>query len=1038
MLINLGDGNTSKPSQPFVTGQGQHQPLFSGPLPFDGYGFGFDLSGPLSLGTWDEAMLLSPSSWPTDTGPFANVNMHADPVPQSIHHLPHTQRPSGQILGVTTTANNGARELPERRPNQPDPASTSPFSTEDAPNGPNEDYLLHTFLQMLMPPILTPVEIGPKWASTRAFFATLAAESPIVKSAIIAFAAMQMQRSGLGNDVAKADWRPLYEIATRQVSSRLAKTRVVEDSNLRHMLAALFLLTYTDLLTEMLPRAHANLREAYMLIKGADKIKFSVPERRLISWLRLLDARAISTAGGEGLFLADTDETIFDASPAANPGSEPDTPDTEIEEILFDVLYHPGIIFYQKVQSFAGRITRIDPWHRTRGTVQDETEVMAIAAQISKDLHALYGQRPALMDHAVAGNLTEKHLAKNLAGALTRSFRTYLANYHASFIHLHRVAYVQYPKTRDVISAIASIKRLTHLMAQTDESLPVNVLWPLLMWGCEEDDNEERRWIIDAIRGLESIATNAKATADLLEEVQRRQDEGKRRVDPCVRGNAFRFRPVTAVKFNAGEDIGSAEQSLEFRVGQQWVDIPSSCAYAPGPIQLQWLIKSGVVHFVEPNKDSGDEEEYEAVPEGEANPESTSNDVDVTSNVRRPDQSLDGVSSESQLTSSYRDVNPFATVPIPEFDDTSDLPSIHDVLTRLFHHYLFFCTSWIDVCDPRRHFAVEVPKRAAHFPVILNGILGVAARHCWLMGKAADVSQPYIDQCLQALIVALEDPLAHWDENFLIAVILLRLHEEMGESDEHCHHLGTARILNSISSFAADGGLRESASWVSLRQHIYVSLTTQKPLNLSLDNYRHSAVFSEFDDESWANRIIFLFANVLQAVFGGSNNGSENVSRETWKDLSDEVDEWERTKPWTFSAFHVEPDAGDRFEGSWPEQLCPSGVVAVGLQYYHLCKILLTIYSPNASLVGLAGVRARKSTDAAIRKHMRITIGYGVSNSHCGNAMFQGSHILSACGAYIIDPREQQACVEYLEQLQKLIGWRTDGVLRDLREQWTI
>ena len=265
--------------------------------------------------------------------------MHADPVPQSIHHLPHTQRPSGQILGVTTTANNGARELPERRPNQPDPASTSPFSTEDAPNGPNEDYLLHTFLQMLMPPILTPVEIGPKWASTRAFFATLAAESPIVKSAIIAFAAMQMQRSGLGNDVAKADWRPLYEIATRQVSSRLAKTRVVEDSNLRHMLAALFLLTYTDLLTEMLPRAHANLREAYMLIKGADKIKFSVPERRLISWLRLLDARAISTAGGEGLFLADTDETIFDASPAANPGSEPDTPDTEIEEILFDVLY---------------------------------------------------------------------------------------------------------------------------------------------------------------------------------------------------------------------------------------------------------------------------------------------------------------------------------------------------------------------------------------------------------------------------------------------------------------------------------------------------------------------------------------------------------------------------------------------------------------------------------------------------------------------------------------------------------------------------
>ncbi len=517
--------STSNPSQSFATGQ--HQPFFSGPLPVEGYGFGFDLSGPLSFGAWDEAMLLSPSSWPTDT----SFVTHPNPAPQSIQQVLPAHRSSSQILGVTSVASNEAHELPERRARQSDPTSTSPFSTEGASNGPNEDYLLHTFLQMLMPPILAPVETGPKWASTRAFFATLAAESPIVKSAIMAFAAMQMQRSGLGGDAVKADWRPLYDNAARQVSNCLVKTRVVEDSDLRHMLAALFLLTYTDLLTKMLPQAHTNLREAYTLIKDADKATFSAPERRLISWMRLLDARAVSTAGGEGLFLADTDETIFDASPAANPGSEPDTSDTEIEEILFDVLYHPGIIFYQKVQSFAGRITRIDPWHRTRGTVQDETEVMAIAAQISKDLHALYGQRPALMDHAVAGNLTERHLAKNLAGALTRSFRTYLANYHASFIHLHRVAYVQYPKTRDVISAIASIKRLTHLMAQTDESLPVNVLWPLLMWGCEEDDYEERRWIVEAIRGLESIATNAKATADLLEEVQRRQDEGKRRVD---------------------------------------------------------------------------------------------------------------------------------------------------------------------------------------------------------------------------------------------------------------------------------------------------------------------------------------------------------------------------------------------------------------------------------------------------------------------------------------------------------------------------
>jgi hypothetical protein len=31
---------------------------------------------------------------------------------------------------------------------------------------------------------------------------------------------------------------------------------------------------------------------------------------------------------------------------------------------------------------------------------------------------------------------------------------------------------------------------------------------------------------------------------------------------------------------------------------------------------------------------------------------------------------------------------------------------------------------------------------------------------------------------------------------------------------------------------------------------------------------------------------------------------------------------------------------------------------------------------------------------------------------------------------------EQEACVEYLEGLQRRIGWKTYRVIEDLREQW--
>ena len=124
--------------------------------------------------------------------------------------------------------------------------------------------------------------------------------------------------------------------------------------------------------------------------------------------------------------------------------SPPDTVDGGLENaetILEDVLTRPASSFFQKVQSFMGRISRIDPWHRSRGTVDDETEVMIIAQKISKDIKALWDQRPALMDHAIACKLVPPLLSPSLANTLSRALMVCYANYHASFVHLHRVAY---------------------------------------------------------------------------------------------------------------------------------------------------------------------------------------------------------------------------------------------------------------------------------------------------------------------------------------------------------------------------------------------------------------------------------------------------------------------------------------------------------------------------------------------------------------------------------------------------------------------
>ncbi|KAI6357893.1 hypothetical protein MCOR25_007540 [Pyricularia grisea] len=421
--------------------------------------------------------------------------------------------------------------------------------------------LLRYFVNSVVPPLLE-VETQKKWNAMRHVLISMATTSSMVRSAILAFASLLRCRR-------ETPWLQPTQVHYQAASDELACAGDTSDQGLvkyskkrKNLLATLFFLCYIDILEERMDTTHANLKRAYELFSLGEGGDFHPVEMQILSWIRLLDARAVS-AGGEGLFLNDKDENLLvQTSPATadNPDDEPTHPSHDIEDVLFELLYQPGHIFYQKVQSFMGRISKIDPWHRSRGTVEDETEVMNIAAAILKDLRALYDNRPKLMDHAVAGKLKAPHVSFEIAASVTRAFRAYLANFHASKVHLHRVAYKHLPLTADTKEALVQIRLLAQLMVdescnsdvqlpaerqnkvsiesdsgqqdtltsnslvETSESLPVTLLWPLLMLGSEEKDPSEREWIRGQIIKMETVASNARATAQVLEEVQRRQD----------------------------------------------------------------------------------------------------------------------------------------------------------------------------------------------------------------------------------------------------------------------------------------------------------------------------------------------------------------------------------------------------------------------------------------------------------------------------------------------------------------------------------
>ncbi|RGP78487.1 transcription factor [Fusarium longipes] len=395
--------------------------------------------------------------------------------------------------------------------------------------------LMEFFASSVNPPIIAEVETQKKWISMRQIVIGMANVSPMVRYSIMAFSDLLLSRKDGNWTMSDEDH---YQRGVTEVTSHDGVPMSEHSRDREHLLAALFFLSYIDILESRLDAAHSNLKRAYTLFQASNKHGLTQVEKQLLLWIRLLDGRAVS-AGGDGLFLTKDDEILLvEASPASFDG-EPDDiskndPVEDIEDVLFQVLYQPGVVFYQKVQSFMGRISKIDPWHRSRGTVEDEIEVMNIGAVIATDLRTLYEHRPPLMDYAVAGKLTQPHVSKHLAFVITRAFRTYLSNYYASKVHLHRVAYKSLPLTKEASEALDQIRKLARQIVadlDTDDTLPINMLWPLLMLGVEEQDASEKAWIKTQILRMEKVAGNARITAQVLEEVQARQDAAKARMD---------------------------------------------------------------------------------------------------------------------------------------------------------------------------------------------------------------------------------------------------------------------------------------------------------------------------------------------------------------------------------------------------------------------------------------------------------------------------------------------------------------------------
>ena len=231
----------------------------------------------------------------------------------------------------------------------------------------------------------------------------------------------------------------------------------------------------------------------------------------------------------------------------------------------------------------------------------------------------------------------------------------------------------------------------------------------------------------------------------------------------------------------------------------------------------------------------------------------------------------------------------------------------------LMRNYTENMALWADATDLKRHFELEVPRRALYFPVLRYAVFAFSSRH--LSRDLPDTSTEaleYYDKCLSLLIEAVAESSEPVDEVTLAAIAILRQYEEMeGETSMPCEmrnltiiaddrelHLdGTSRIVNSMSVYDFNGGLGEAAAWLCLRQDIYISLTKQRSLRSDLDTFLQSDVFKRVDDAAYANQMVFLLAKALSCAF----RTGAGYPEESLESIRIEVDSWFDSKSPAFN-----------------------------------------------------------------------------------------------------------------------------------------
>ncbi|KAL2007462.1 hypothetical protein VTN00DRAFT_8900 [Thermoascus crustaceus] len=263
----------------------------------------------------------------------------------------------------------------------------------------------------------------------------------------------------------------------------------------------------------------------------------------------------------------------------------------------------------------------------------------------------------------------------------------------------------------------------------------------------------------------------------------------------------------------------------------------------------------------------------------------------------------------------------------------------------------------------------DAPELVLSCAVLLNALMAFSARH---LSRTTDfdsvAADRYHQECFSLMIPMLDEKDLVADETLFAAAVILRVFEETNESQMGAgperRLTGTSVFANAQPEFRTWGGLGHAAFWVFVRQDIYMSLLSQRPLKVDLAGWDERLSFDlGFDatnDCTWANCMTWIVAEIVGFCFGGDTLNNAN-----WEAARAKTERWNLCRAKSFDPILVinrDKDAKQYF----PE--IRLGHPWHGVQYYYIAKLFLAIYNPNTPRIGLGYQRHRRTiSDEVLR-----------------------------------------------------------------------